>query len=287
MEFKNAQEIDMSANFDVVCVGPPKRYRLTHGKRYTVNQIGFNGDFRVRCNTGRNVWYNKKYFKKAEKKISPAEAWWSVFGAMLERKIDGTIEDFIIEDCHKKLIGKDKDGTEVYDMHLTCKIIPKTSLQYLDLKFKVLSTGVEFDYDSKKYESQEQVLLRFGVKNKNGRTYFPSNVKPLIGELNHKGSNCELLGEIGTPASDVVDLSKASHNTSNIRIEDDLLIGEVRPLKFPNENSDNLIKMMERGDVVFRPRGTGVVNKDGTIENLKILSFDAIPKSEDSFEGLI
>jgi hypothetical protein len=45
--------------------------------------------------------------------------------------------------------------------------------------------------------------------------------------------------------------------------------------------------MLKKDLIVFRPRGTGTINKDGTIENFTILSFDAISKDQDSYAGLI
>ena len=76
-----------------------------------------------------------------EEKMTSAEAYWNVFGSLLVRQINGDIEDFTISECHKKLIGKDKDGIEVYDMHITCKVIPKKCVKCVELNFTVLPTS--------------------------------------------------------------------------------------------------------------------------------------------------
>lgn len=55
-------------HFKVKCIEKNKNNKLTIGKRYIVNEISrLSGDVRVTCDSGRNVWYSKKFFKEVKK----------------------------------------------------------------------------------------------------------------------------------------------------------------------------------------------------------------------------
>ena len=182
-----------------------------------------------------------------------------------------------------------KDGTKIYNVYAGCKIIPKRSVKFIEMKMTILKTGTDFDfeYDSIKYKGERQNLLKFGVENKNGRTYHPENTEPLLEGLNKRGGDNCLLGELGHGKSNFTSLKNAGFNVNNVKIEGDILTGDVKPLDYPNKNSTLLIEMLKKDLIVFRPRGTGTINKDGTIENFTILSFDAISKDQDLYAGLI
>ena len=67
-EFKNGVEVPMTqkVNFKVKCVSKPSsKMKLTVNKKYTVTEFSFLRQDRcgVKCDTGRNVWYNKILFK--------------------------------------------------------------------------------------------------------------------------------------------------------------------------------------------------------------------------------
>jgi len=68
-EFKNAVEvpITLKVNLKVKCVSKSSpKMKLTVGKRYTVNELSILNMHacRVKCDTGRNVWYDKSLFKE-------------------------------------------------------------------------------------------------------------------------------------------------------------------------------------------------------------------------------
>jgi hypothetical protein len=115
-------------------------------------------------------------------------------------------------------------------------------------------------------------LMRLNHLNKNGRIYTPESLEKFL----EKG----YYGEIGHPQNPIVDLGKVSHEVYDLRIEDDILVGEVKIL--PNPNGEILKLILS--EVVFRPRGMGNVNEQSKqVENFQLLSFDAIPRDQDTF----
>ena len=164
---------------------------------------------------------------------------------------------------------------------------------------------------------ENQVLLKFDVENKNGRIYRKSEFTRIRNEKSPSGDLYEwtliedlngyhwcrqylwaekhvsdkrtrvdkpglLLGEIGYPEDFEVSLSRVSHSIKNVRIEEDLLIGDIEILNTSSGN--NLKKMIEEGlEIVFRPRAVGVINENKEVTVDKLLAFDAIPATTDSF----
>jgi hypothetical protein len=68
-EFKNAVEVPMVLKVDirVKCVSKPSlKMKLTVGKKYVVTGLSIlrMDRCRVKCDTGRNVWYDKILFKE-------------------------------------------------------------------------------------------------------------------------------------------------------------------------------------------------------------------------------
>lgn len=64
--FSHCQVVKMNKDvyFKVRCVSKPKKTsKITVNKWYYVSEIGFNGHYLVRTDSGRNVWYNPVYFK--------------------------------------------------------------------------------------------------------------------------------------------------------------------------------------------------------------------------------
>lgn len=119
-------------------------------------------------------------------------------------------------------------------------------------------------------------LLHFGYLNKNNRIYREKDI-----DLNELNKN-PLLGEINHPSRFLTDLSLVSHKITNLEIYGDALYGEVKILETPK--GCILKELMKNTRFVFRPRASGTVNSNGTINNYKIHTFDAILASEDSFD---
>jgi hypothetical protein len=71
----------------------------------------------------------------------------------------------------------------------------------------------------------------------------------------------------------------------NIKIENDNVVGDVEFIN--NKNLENLIKHFSDGlntDFVLVPKGVGHIKNDGTVYNYNPISFNIIPKADDSFE---
>jgi len=67
--FKHASVVDFRTRMMVKCIDKPsKGSRISVGKKYTVNMVGFNGGYRVISDSGRQVWYNSKYFIRLDGK---------------------------------------------------------------------------------------------------------------------------------------------------------------------------------------------------------------------------
>ncbi len=66
--FKGLQQIPITnrAYIKVKCVAKPsKNAKVSVGKKYTINEVSILNPtgIRIKCDTGRNAWYRKKYFK--------------------------------------------------------------------------------------------------------------------------------------------------------------------------------------------------------------------------------
>ena len=126
----------------------------------------------------------------------------------------------------------------------------------------------------------KQTLMKLDTLNKNGRIYTTESVNKAIQEANDKSEKGQLLGELGYGNVVDIDLKNVSHKISELKIEDNSVVGEIEILDTPSGNK--LKDILDQ--VVFRPRGTGNINDKGEVENFKIISFDAISKHEDAFK---
>lgn len=148
-------------------------------------------------------------------------------------------------------------------------------------------------------------FLKADVMNANGRIYTEEAISGMIEkfkELDHT-----MYGMLGYPEDGDIHLSQVSHKVNTLKIrykriprkkKKELkkngtfkviknkrcdLIGEIELLDTYN---GNIAKKLMDGFVV-RPMGTGTVGENGVIENYKLISFNLIPKSEDSFKDTI
>lgn len=162
----------------------------------------------------------------------------------------------------------------------------------------------------KKLENQK--LIRFGKKNKNGRIYLKdeflrdrvwseSSEEYIIGSLIERlngifyrkkkdlfgteikiNDGSTVLGEFGYPEDFIVTLTNVTHSIDNFRIHGNWLIGDVTILK--TAGGEMLNDLLDNNlEFVFRPRGMGNVNERGEITDYSVCAFDAIPKKDDAF----
>lgn len=93
-----------------------------------------------------------------------------------------------------------------------------------------------------------------------------------------------MYGELNHPDRMDVYLANVSHVIKDFTIEHGILYGEVEVLDTPMGNK--LQYLVEKNLVVFRPRATGIVNGDGTIDEYNIYTFDAVLAKDDGFDKI-
>jgi hypothetical protein len=120
-------------------------------------------------------------------------------------------------------------------------------------------------------------LIYFGCANKHEVIFDESDI-----DFNQFSSN-PLLGELNHPNRAEIDLTRVSHIIENIKVEHDILYGDIKVLE--TSHGHTLDKLLDSNSVVFRPRVTIESTFDGTITFYKIHTFDAVDKREDCFEA--
>lgn len=134
-----------------------------------------------------------------------------------------------------------------------------------------------------------RTLMQFDVKTKNGNVYTRKNVINMD-DIHKYIAERRMFGEVfihGVPdhreGDPSTSLKNVSHIFNKVWEENNKLIGEIEILKtyMGKHLADNIDKF------VFRPRSYANFQEDGTMENVRILSFDAIPKSNDSWDSTI
>jgi len=126
-------------------------------------------------------------------------------------------------------------------------------------------------------------LVKLDVINSAGRMYCKSEILKTVLDVDgfeiteiERINKQPLYGQFGHPGdAEKIHKYNATHATTNIRVEDDWLVGDVTIL------NPSILPVLD--NLIFRLRGTGEINKDGIVENLEIIGFDAILKTEDYY----
>ena len=121
-------------------------------------------------------------------------------------------------------------------------------------------------------------ICKLNQHNCNNHMYTSPVIQAAIGRLRSKGV---VRGHIGMPKNAAELMVSAtdtlSHEVLNLRIENDILVGNVRPLNTPH---GKILKGLIKSDhVAFALAGIANLDKDGVVRNLKIISINAIDKS--------
>ena len=125
-------------------------------------------------------------------------------------------------------------------------------------------------------------LLKADVTNRNGRVYTEEAIEKMIEDFNEKrGMHGVFLGQLGFPENIDVTLSEVSHDVEKIYLEEKTLFGDIKILETPK--GDLLKGLIEMGGIVFRPRSAGNVDSSGEVQNVNLISVDAISSSEDVY----
>ena len=126
-------------------------------------------------------------------------------------------------------------------------------------------------------------LIKFDIMNRNNRLYQKNQLTNI--KLDENGfeyneldrlNNEIIYGQFGhIDSGEKIHKYNATHSINNLKITEDWLEGDITIL------NDSIIPIFD--NLVFRPRAFGIVDENGVIQNLEIISFDAILKSEDKF----
>lgn len=155
-------------------------------------------------------------------------------------------------------------------------------------------------------------LMMSDVKNKNGRVYSYEVLKDSVEQFKVlKEKSMPMFGELGM-GGEITDLSHVSHEITDVWLQNtDSSKEELEELRedieknFGEGSFEAVLESMPKilmGNIkivdskidetlldscCFRSRGIGNVDADGYVHDYKLISFDMVPKSEDSYEGLI
>lgn len=117
------------------------------------------------------------------------------------------------------------------------------------------------------------VVILENYTDKLGRVYNQDELKEQIFDRT-------FYGELGSSDYMTVDLTRVSHVVENIRFKPEGLLGDVRILDTPNGTiAQELIK--QNVELVTSIRATGMLNSNNTVTDLKLITFDLIPKQKD------
>lgn len=132
-----------------------------------------------------------------------------------------------------------------------------------------------------------QPFLRVNVPNLNGVLYPKEVIEKALKEFQESGRH--LMGELKMPKSAVIDdevyhpglsvrLDHASHRVDNVRLEGNLLVGDVTIMKTP---AGKILEDWNHQHVQFGARGlamyrTAVEGQPMTVEDFKLIACDVV-----------
>lgn len=127
-------------------------------------------------------------------------------------------------------------------------------------------------------------VIKIGELNGNHRVYTRDAVDGMIKQFKERINNGhQMFGELGYPETSNISLDRASHQISDLYVEENILYADIKILD--NSNGRIALKMLEDGAGVLRPRSIGSVNEDRTINIDRLISFDVISANDDAFRG--
>lgn len=137
----------------------------------------------------------------------------------------------------------------------------------------------------KKKISFYTTVLKAGVKNKNNRIYPKEILHKIVDDCQNRIDEGIFYGEIGHSDHNGISLNNISHKVDELKVEEDSLIAHIETVETSSGKTlRDLEEQIKSGAIVFRPKGFGTLDENGCVnEDYQILSFDAIPSSEDSF----
>lgn len=116
-------------------------------------------------------------------------------------------------------------------------------------------------------------IQKLDEPNKNGVVYTSEEMARAIQEREQP-----VLGQLGALQDGMVDLTKVTHQFSNLAVEDGWLVGELKVLSTPY--GPTLQQLMDANDIAFRVSGLGRVGDDGVVTEFKLISVGAVLKED-------
>ena len=110
-------------------------------------------------------------------------------------------------------------------------------------------------------------IIELNRPSRNGRIYTWENFEPF------SKSERPLLGEFyAHNASPDVSLDNIAFTVSNLRPENEFLVGDIKVLTTPVAINSKLQEMIDNDMVLFGPKGQAKLNEDGTMAEYNLIS---------------
>lgn len=121
---------------------------------------------------------------------------------------------------------------------------------------------------------EKQIIANAGQPNKNGRIY-PRVVLEKVVQDNLDKEGIGVFGSDYTNGSFGLDLSKSAFTWSNLQLEGDNLVADIKVLSTPH---GNILKQFA-SDMAFRSIGTATISEDNIVgDDFKLIGLVAFPK---------
>ena len=104
--------------------------------------------------------------------------------------------------------------------------------------------------------------------NKNDRIYSTECLQQIVDQYE------TIYGQIGIPIQFELDPTRVSHKVINLRLIDNILMGDV--IILPTSGGADLNKMLDAGPIEFQTAGMVTTNEDGIITDYKLTSINAV-----------
>jgi hypothetical protein len=113
------------------------------------------------------------------------------------------------------------------------------------------------------------ILDNLDQPNKNGHMYTTESIQKIIDDFKDK----QVFGQLGIPRdmSSSIDLTQSTHYVTNLRIENNSLVGDIKIIKEPD-----VMEQFSHLQFGFRPTGFGKLKEDGTIYDYTLRSIDYV-----------
>lgn len=97
----------------------------------------------------------------------------------------------------------------------------------------------------------------------------------MVEQVEKRTAEGGLLGEITMPERASIDLTRVSHQVTELRVEDGWVVGKIKVLNTPGGQA---LKSLLDGkvDLNFAPRGMGYVDGNGLVTNYQLISIDVV-----------